>query len=156
MAEEKKEKELITEVFINGARKGWNVATHSTIPNVLMAFVIIYVLTASGLLAFIGKYAGFLMAPVGLPGTAIAVVLAAFLSMGGAAGVVVALFADNQITVDHVAILIPAIILLGSTIQYMGRILGVLGVPSKHFGMLFLICIINAYCAMFVMNILIK
>ncbi|MDR0483949.1 MAG: YjiG family protein [Alphaproteobacteria bacterium] len=153
--EEKKEKELITEVFIKGARKGWDVATHSTIPNVLMAFVIIYFLTASGLLKLIGEYAGFLMSPVGLPGQAIAVLLAAFLSMGGAAGVVVALFTAGQITVDHVAILIPAIILLGSTVQYMGRILGVLGVASRHFGILFLICIINAYCAMFVMNILI-
>ena len=33
-------KMMITDVFVNGAFQGWNIATHSTIPNVLMAFVL--------------------------------------------------------------------------------------------------------------------
>ena len=37
-------KMMITDVFVNGAFQGWNIATHSTIPNVLMAFVIIKML----------------------------------------------------------------------------------------------------------------
>ena len=45
--------------------------------------------------------------------------------------------------------------LVGSTVQYMGRILGVLGVPGKHYLVLFGICIINAYLAMFVMQFLV-
>lgn len=153
---EAKEKKLITEVFVEGARKGWNIAVNSTIPNVLMAFVIIYMLKESGALDFIGEYTGFIMAPVGLPGVAITVVLAGFLSWGGAAGVVVSLFGAGMLSVDHIAILIPAIALVGSTVQYMGRILAVLEVPGKHYGMMFLICLINAYLAMFVMNIVIR
>ena len=41
-------KMMITDVFVNGAFQGWNIATHSTIPNVLMAFVIIKMLNISG------------------------------------------------------------------------------------------------------------
>ena len=33
---------LITDIFIDGAKKGWNIAINSTVPNVLMAFVIIF------------------------------------------------------------------------------------------------------------------
>lgn len=43
-------KMMITDVFVNGAFQGWNIATHSTIPNVLMAFVIIKMLNISGAL----------------------------------------------------------------------------------------------------------
>ena len=46
-------KMMITDVFVNGAFQGWNIATHSTIPNVLMAFVIIKMLNISGALDFI-------------------------------------------------------------------------------------------------------
>lgn len=34
-------KPVITDVFVEGARKGWNIATSSTLPNVVMAFIII-------------------------------------------------------------------------------------------------------------------
>ncbi|MEG9489599.1 YjiG family protein [Mannheimia indoligenes] len=149
------QKKLITDIFIDGARKGWDIAVHSTIPNVLMAFVIIYMLNASGLLKIIGEWLGFIMAPLGLPGEAIAVFLAAFLSWGGAAGVLVALVQEGVLNAQHIAILLPGMALVGSTVQYMGRVLGVLGVPGKHYLALFGICIINAYLAMFVMQFLI-
>ncbi|TRC36803.1 hypothetical protein FEA30_00095, partial [Mannheimia haemolytica] len=87
----------------DGARKGWDIAVHSTIPNVLMAFVIIYMLNASGLLKIIGEWLGFIMAPLGLPGEAIAVFLAAFLSWGGAAGVLVALVQEGVLNAQHIA-----------------------------------------------------
>lgn len=35
---------MVTDVFVKGAVQGWNIAVTSTIPNVLMAFVIIKVL----------------------------------------------------------------------------------------------------------------
>ncbi|VEB27532.1 Inner membrane protein yjiG [Actinobacillus lignieresii] len=146
---------LVTDVFIEGARKGWNIAITSTIPNVLMAFVIIYVLNASGLLKLLGEYIGFIMAPLGLPGESIAVFLAAFLSWGGAAGVLVALVQEGTLNAQHIAILLPGMALVGSTVQYMGRVLGVLGVPGKHYLALFGICIINAYLAMLLMRFIV-
>ncbi|KAE9534645.1 YjiG family protein [Ursidibacter arcticus] len=146
---------LITDIFIDGAKKGWNIAINSTVPNVLMAFVIIYMLNTSGLLKIFGEYLGFIMVPLGLPGESIAVFLAAFLSWGGAAGVLVALVQEGVLNAQHIAILIPGMALVGSTVQYMGRILGVLGVPGKHYLILFGICIINAYLAMLVMRFVI-
>ena len=58
-------KMMITDVFVNGAFQGWNIATHSTIPNVLMAFVIIKMLNISGALDFIGTCLGPVMAIFG-------------------------------------------------------------------------------------------
>nr|WP_115615386.1 YjiG family protein [Avibacterium paragallinarum] len=155
MKEKSMSNKLITDIFIDGARKGWNIAIHSTIPNVLMAFVIIYILNASGLLKLLGEYVGFIMAPLGLPGESIAVFLTAFLSWGGAAGVLVALVQAGSLGAADIAILLPGMALVGSTVQYMGRVLGVLGVPGKHYLVLFGICMINAYLAMLVMRFII-
>lgn len=155
MSSNEKQNKLITEIFIDGARKGWDIAIHSTIPNVLMAFVIIYILNVSGLLKIIGDYLGFIMLPVGLPGESIAVFLAAFLSWGGGAGVLVALLQEGSLNAQHIAILLPGMALVASTVQYMGRILGVLDIEGKHYPMLFAICFINAYLAMFVMQFLV-
>ena len=55
------ENKLITDVFVEGARKGWDIAVKNTIPNVLMAFVIIHILKVSGALSVIGKFLGFIM-----------------------------------------------------------------------------------------------
>lgn len=146
---------LLTDVFVEGARKGWDIAVHNTIPNVLMAFVIIHILKVSGALDIIGKYLGFVMLPLGLPGESIAVIMAAFLSWGGSAGVLVALVQGGTLTAPDIAVLIPGMALVGSTVQYMGRILGVLGIPGKHYLVLFGICILNAYLAMFVMSLIV-
>lgn len=48
-------KPMVTDVFVKGAVHGWQIATSSTIPNVLMAFVIIKILKHSGLLDIIGQ-----------------------------------------------------------------------------------------------------
>ena len=146
---------LLTDVFVEGARKGWDIAVHNTIPNVLMAFVIIHILKFSGALDIIGKYLGFVMLPLGLPGESIAVIMAAFLSWGGSAGVLVALVQGGTLTAPDIAVLIPGMALVGSTVQYMGRVLGVLGIPGKHYLVLFGICILNAYLAMFVMSLIV-
>lgn len=55
----------------------------------------------------------------------------------------------------HVSIVMPAIFLMGAQIQYVGRILGVAGVDSKHYPMLFCIGILNALLAMLTMKWLI-
>ena len=152
---EQSNNKLLTDVFVEGARKGWDIAIHNTIPNVLMAFVIIHILKVSGALDIIGKYLGFVMLPLGLPGESIAVIMAAFLSWGGSAGVLVALVQNGTLTAPDIAVLIPGMALVGSTVQYMGRVLGVLGIPGKHYLVLFGICILNAYLAMFVMSLIV-
>ena len=40
------EKQMITDVFVSGVKRGWGIATGSMLPNVLMAFILIHFLTS--------------------------------------------------------------------------------------------------------------
>ena len=90
-------KPMVTDVFVKGAIQGWNIATHSTIPNVLMAFVIIRALNVSGALPLIGDLFSPLMALFGLPGEAAAVLVAGWMSMGGGVGVAPLYYLGKQL-----------------------------------------------------------
>lgn len=111
----------LMDIFVRGARKGWNIAIDNIIPNVLMAYVCIKILNVTGLLALAGKFFAPVMALWGLPGEAIMVLFSALMSMGGAVGVCMALYNDGGIDERAITIVIPAIYLLGSKIQYLGR-----------------------------------
>ncbi|EHR8280840.1 YjiG family protein [Escherichia coli] len=151
----KKHSPVITEIFVEGARKGWNIATSSTLPNVLMAFVIIKGLEITGAL----KGLGLLFLPVmrifGLPGEAATVLIGGWMSMGGGIGVAISLFDKGILTGEHLAILAPAIYLMGSQIQYLGRILGVISVEGRQIPVMIIISVINAFVAMLLMRIII-
>jgi spore maturation protein SpmB len=146
--------DTIMDVFVRGARKGWKVAIENIIPNVLMAYVCITILNVTGVLAWFGTVFAPVMAIWGLPGQAIMVILGALLSMGGAVGVAMSLFNDGTLNGTHISILMPAIYLLGSKIQYLGRLLGTAGVPGKHYPVLLGISFVNAAIAMFIMKII--
>lgn len=75
-------KPIVTDIFVEGARKGWVIATTSTVPNVLMAFVIIKALQITGALDAMGSIFAPIMAIFGLPGEAAAVLIGAWMSMG--------------------------------------------------------------------------
>ena len=77
----------VVDMFVEGARKGWQIGIHSILPNVVMAYALIRILEVSGLLKLVGQACAPVMALFGLPGEAIMVNLAALLSMGGAVGV---------------------------------------------------------------------
>lgn len=53
-----------------------------------------------------------------------------------------------------ITILIPAIFLMGSQLQYMGRLLGVADVPKKYWPLLMAVSVINAVIAMLVMRVI--
>lgn len=146
------EKKTLADVFVDGARKGWNVGVTSILPNVLMAFALIQVLKVTGLLVLLGKIFGPVMAIFGLPGEAVTVLMGAWLSMGGGVGVAASLYTGKILSMTHVSILIPAIFLMGAQIQYMGRLLGTAVVQTKYYPMLFGISIMNALIAMLIMR----
>ena len=148
-------KKMITDVFVEGARKGWNVGAMSTIPNVMMAFIIIKALNITGALTALGVLFEPLMILFGLPGEGAAVLIGAFMSMGGAVGIVMGLLGEGILNGQHIAILAPAIYLVGSTIQYAGRILGVVETRGGLYPIMFAICIINAFGSMLVMRLLV-
>ncbi|WP_443744382.1 YjiG family protein [Sutterella sp.] len=148
-------KPMITDVFVKGAVQGWNIAVTSTLPNVLMAFVIIKILNHSGLLKIIGDVCAPVMGVFGLPGEAATVLLGGWMSMGGGVGVAMALYDHGTLTGTHLAILAPSIFLMGSQIQYMGRCLGVIGVKGAKIPVIMAIPILTAFLSLFVMRILV-
>ncbi len=153
MSEVKQRKPMITDIFVEGAKKGWVIATTSTVPNVLMAFVIIKALKITGALDMMGIIFSPIMAIFGLPGEAAAVLIGAWMSMGGAVGVVVSLFGEGILNGAHISILAPAIYLMGSQVQYMGRIMGPIGTEGRYIPVMIIISVLNALGAMLVMNL---
>jgi spore maturation protein SpmB len=148
-------KPMVTDIFVEGAKKGWVIATTSTVPNVLMAFVIIKALQITGALELMGTVFSPIMAVFGLPGEAAAVLIGAWMSMGGAVGVVITLFDQGILNGQHIAILAPAIYLMGSQVQYMGRIMGPIKTEGRYIPIMIGLSVLNAFAAMFVMNILV-
>lgn len=143
------------EAFITGLRKGTLIDVRFMLPAMIAAFVVIEMLQVSGLLRFLGDHVSGLMSVFGLPGQALAVVLTAWASAAGAVGMTAGLAARGILSPEHVAILLPAILLMGSQLQFFGRILAVAGVQSNRIPMMMLIGFINALGAMFVMRFLI-
>ena len=147
------QKKTLPDIFVEGAKKGWNVGISSIIPNVLMAFVLIHALRLSGLLDMLGVLFNPVMGLFGLPGQAVMVLVGAWMSMGGGVGVAASLYAAKILNPTHVTILFPAIFLMGAQIQYMGRLLGTAGMQGRYYPMLFGISILNAIISMIIMRI---
>ncbi len=141
------------DIFVIGARKGFNIAINNLMPNVLMAYVLAEVLNILGVMQLVGRLFGPLMGIFGLPGEAVTVLLTAWLSSSAGTGIAVSLLNKGVLNGTHATILIAAIFLMGSQLQYMGRLLGVADVPKKYWPLLMLTSILNACIAMFVMRI---
>lgn len=152
---EKAAKKTVIDAFVDGAKMGYGISVNSMIPNVIFAFVLIEILNITGLTDLLGTLFTPIMGIFGLPGIAATVLIATFLSIGGGVGVAASLVTSGMLTGTDVTILMPAIMLMGALIQYMGRILGTSNVNNKYYPHLFAICIINAFLAMFVMNIIV-
>ncbi|QZN96252.1 YjiG family protein [Symbiopectobacterium purcellii] len=141
------------DIFVVGARKGFNIAINNLLPNVLMAYVIAEILNLLGIMALLGKVFAPIMGLFGLPGEAITVLLTSWLSASAGTGVAVSLLSKGTLDGHMVTILAPAIFLMGSQLQYMGRLLGVADVPKKYWPLLILTSIINAMIAMLIMRV---
>lgn len=140
------------DIFVIGARKGFQIAINNLLPNVLMAYVIAEILNLVGAMQFIGKIFGPLMGIFGLPGEAVTVLLTTWLSSSAGTGVAVSLISKGILNGTHASILIPALFLMGAQLQYMGRLLGVADVPKKYWPLLMVASILNACIAMLVMR----
>ena len=140
------------DIFIVGLKKGLNIGLYSLLPNVLMAFVLTYILQLFGVLDFLGHTCGGVMGLFGLPGEAITVLLATWLSCGAGVGVAASLASSNILGPAELTILSPALILMASQIQYMGRLLGVTNVPKRYWPVLMLNSVLMGCIGMIVMR----
>lgn len=142
------------DIFVVGARKGFNIAINNLMPNVVMAYVIAEILNLLGIMQLIGHVFAPLMGLLGLPGEAVTVLLTAWLSSSAGTGVAISLLTKGTLDPAQITILAPAIFLMGSQLQYMGRLLGVADVPKKYWPLLMLTSILNSIISMIVMRIL--
>ena len=92
------------DIFIVGLRKGLDIGLYSLLPNVLMAFVLTYMLNLFGVMKFLGDTCGGVMGAFDLPGEAITVLLATWLSCGAGVGVAASLAAAGQLNAHDVTI----------------------------------------------------
>ena len=152
---EKAQKQMLTDIFVGGAREGWNMGVGSIIPNVMMAFIVIKALSITGAMELFGNLFAPVMALFGVPGEGAAVLMAAFMSAGGGVGVMMSLFAEGILSGEHLAILAPANYLMGSTVQYAGRLLGVVNIDGRFYPLMFGLVTINGFIAMSLMRIFI-
>lgn len=143
------------EVFISGLRKGAAIGVRFMLPALIAAFVVIEMLQVSGVLRLLAEHVSSVMAVFGLPGEALAVLIAAWASAAGAIGMVAGLASRGLLTPEHVAILLPGILLMGSQLQFFGRILAVAGVSSERVPVMMAIGLMNAVGAMLIMRFLI-
>lgn len=149
------QKPLMTEVFVTGAQQGWELATKSMLPNLVMAFVLIKVLNVTGLLNYIGMAFEPIMSLFGLPGESAMVLMSAWLSSGGGIGVLLAFMSQGIMDGHDAAIILPSIFIMGGQLQYMGRCLGVIGIKDQMLYVIMLIPIVLAFAALAVMNIIV-
>ncbi len=157
----------VMDMFIDGARRGFTIATTNLLPNVVMAFVIIQALKITGLLDWVGHICEPVMALWGLPGEAATVLLAALMSMGGAVGVAASLatagaLTGHDVTVlpgaltgHDVTVLLPAMYLMGNPVQNVGRCLGTAEVNAKYYPHIITVCVINALLSIWVMQLIV-
>lgn len=87
------------DIFIIGARKGFNIAINNLMPNVLMAYVIAEMLNLLGVMQAIGHIFSPLMGVFGLPGEAITVLLTAWLSSSAGTGVAISLLSKGTLDI---------------------------------------------------------
>lgn len=145
----------VLDMFVAGARSGFTIGTTNMLPNVIMAFVIIKALNVTGLLKLFGVVFQPVMGLWGLPGEAVTVLISAFLSMGGGVGAAAGLLTSGILGKSDITILMPAIYLIGSLVQYLGRCLGTAEVNTRYYVPIIVMCIINALLAMWVMKVLV-
>ncbi len=143
------------EVFISGLRKGAAIGVRFMLPALIAAFVVIEMLQVSGVLRLLAEHVSGVMAVFGLPGEALAVLIAAWASAAGAIGMVAGLASRGLLAPEHVAILLPGILLMGSQLQFFGRILAVAGVSSERVPVMMAIGLMNAVGAMLIMRFLV-
>lgn len=142
------------DIFVVGARKGFHIAIHNLMPNVVMAYVIAEVLNLPGAMQLIGTVFAPVMGLSGLPGEAVTVLLTVWLSSSAGTGRCYQPAGKRRADRGRHHDLAPAIFLMGSQLQYMGRLPGVSDVPKKYWPLLMLTSIMNSVIAMLVKRII--
>lgn len=145
-------KQDVISVFLNGARNGVNLWINSMIPGVVLGYTLIEIFNLTGILKLFNIIFKPIMAIFNLPGEAMSVLITGWMSVAGGTGAAASLAAEGVLTGEQVTVLLPMIFLMGSQVQFIGRILAVSGVESKKYPFMCLVSVINAIIAGLIMR----
>jgi spore maturation protein SpmB len=148
-------KKGIIAVFLEGAGRGVNLWLKSMLPGVVLGYTMIEIMKVTGLLNLLSSIFSPVMSLFGLPGEAVSILITAWMSTAGGCGAAASLAANGVLSPTQVTIVTPMIFLMGSQLQFIGRILAVADVESKKYPVMCLIGIINAFIAGFIMRIIV-
>lgn len=142
--------------FVDGAKKGMDISMNSLIPNVAFAFTITRVLQLLGVIDFIGKLLGPVMAIFGLPGIAAVPLVLNISAIAAGFGSAVSLASTGALTSDHLFMMIPTMMLTGAFFIFTSRILLITKIKSKDFKVVYVITLLNGIIALFIMKIIMQ
>jgi spore maturation protein SpmB len=132
------------DVILAGARKGINIWFNALLPGVVLGYAAIEVLKVTGILNLVAKLFTPVMALFGLPGEAMMALLTSFMALSGGCAAAASLAADGVINAKQATIMLPMILIIGSQVQFIGRVLAVADVPSNKY---WVNCVIGLICA---------
>lgn len=143
-----KAKKSIVESFLQGCGKGFDIGIKQIAPAMILGYVLVYVLQATGLMDIFGTVFTPVMALFGLPGEAVAVLISAFFAKASGCGTAAMMYAAGTLTLAQATILLPACILMGTLIGHYARIVLVTGSNKKWHPLLLAIPLQDAAIAM--------
>lgn len=144
----------IIDSFLIGAREGWQIGITAMLPAVVMAFSIMQILLFTGVLEYIDIIFKPVMALFDLPGAAATPLVFSIVSITGALGMVASMAVSGTLSATHVAMMLPAIMLTGAQLVYLGRVLGVSGLKSKYYPIVFCIAYFDGILALILMKLI--
>lgn len=145
-----KPKKSIIECFLQGCGKGFDIGIKQIAPAMILGYVLVYVLQATGLMDILGTVFTPVMAIFGLPGEAVAVLISAFFAKASGCGTAAMMYAEGTLTLAQATILLPACILMGTLIGHYARIVLVTGSNKKWHPLLLAIPLLDAAIAMLI------
>ncbi len=147
-------KQSMIEIFINGAKKGWNVAINTIMPAMVLGYALVQAFKVTGALDVLGKIGGPVMSIFGLPGEAITVLISAFFAKAAGAATAFNLYQAGILTAAQATLCIMPSMLMGTLVGHYARIVLVTEANKKYTPLFFAIPIIDSIIGMLIMRVI--
>lgn len=144
------------DTFMEGAKKGWNVAINTIMPAMVMGYVLVQIFTVTGLMDLLSRIFAPVMGLFGLPGEAVAVLIAAFFAKASGAATAANLYANGVLTAAQATICVMPSMLMGTLIGHYARIVLVSGANKKLTWLFFVTPLFDAALGMLLMRLLLN
>ncbi len=149
-----KKKKPIIDIFLGGAKRGFYIGVETVLPSMILGYVVMQLLTLTGLMDVLALVCGPIMRIFGLPGEASAVLLSAFFSKAAGAAAAASLFGEGVLSAAQCTILIIPCMLMGTLIGHFSRIVLVCGVESRRQPLMLLVPIFDSIVGMLLMRLI--